>query len=149
MPVLLFITLLVSLIIGILKLVNSASIQNTLAISLVWIVYNMIPQYLLIHYTWVGRGATLQFVCRIAFIATTVLGIAAMVLIWLFYPINYDYATGLVYSHRCAPFPVLHPPSMLGWGTVFLQHACVTLGTSAKLLLVFRAQANARHAAWF
>ena len=60
MPCVVFILLTASFITGILKLVSAASVSNTLMISLVWVVYNMIPQYLLIHYTWVGRGGTLQ-----------------------------------------------------------------------------------------
>ena len=34
--------------------------------SLLWIVYNMIPPYLLIHYTFIGRGSTLNFVSKCA-----------------------------------------------------------------------------------
>lgn len=59
-PCTVFSLLLAALVTGVLKLINSASISNTLMISLVWVVYNMIPQYLLIHYTWVGRGGSLR-----------------------------------------------------------------------------------------
>ena len=55
-----FSLLLAAFVTGILKLIAAASISNTLMISLVWVVYNMIPQYLLIHYTWVGRGGSLR-----------------------------------------------------------------------------------------
>lgn len=34
--------------------------------SLLWIVYNMIPPYLLIHYTFIGRGSTLNFMSKCA-----------------------------------------------------------------------------------
>ena len=60
MPCVVFVLLTASFITGIKKLVDSGSVSNTLMISIVWVVYNMIPQYLLIHYTWVGRGSTLQ-----------------------------------------------------------------------------------------
>ena len=60
MPCVVFILLTASFITGVKKLVDAGSVSNTLMISIVWVVYNMIPQYLLIHYTWVGRGTTLQ-----------------------------------------------------------------------------------------
>ena len=59
-PCVVFSLLLAAFVTGILKLIAAASISNTLMISLVWVVYNMIPQYLLIHYTWVGRGGSLR-----------------------------------------------------------------------------------------
>ena len=61
-PCVVFSLLFAALITGILKLIAAASISNTLMISLVWVVYNMIPQYLLIHYTWVGRGGSLRVI---------------------------------------------------------------------------------------
>lgn len=60
MPVLVFVALLASLIQGLIKLVQSANPQNTLLISLVWVVYNMIPPFLLLWYNFVGQGATLR-----------------------------------------------------------------------------------------
>ena len=60
MPCVVFILLTASFITGVKKLVDAGSVSNTLMISIVWVVYNMIPQYLLIHYTWIGRGTTLQ-----------------------------------------------------------------------------------------
>ncbi len=60
MPCVVFVLLTASFITGVKKLVDAGSVSNTLMISIVWVVYNMIPQYLLIHYTWVGRGTTLQ-----------------------------------------------------------------------------------------
>ena len=43
---------------------RSANLGTTLIVSLLWIVYNMVPPYLLIHYTFIGRGTTLKFVSR-------------------------------------------------------------------------------------
>lgn len=60
MPCLVFICLLASFIQGLIKLISSENPQNTLMISLVWVVYNMIPPFLLLWYTWVGQGTTLR-----------------------------------------------------------------------------------------
>jgi len=64
--VLSFILLVVSLGVGVHKLVNGPTVITTLAISVVWIVYALIPPFLLIWYTFIGRGGTLKFWCRCA-----------------------------------------------------------------------------------
>jgi cellulose synthase/poly-beta-1,6-N-acetylglucosamine synthase-like glycosyltransferase len=99
MPTLVFVALLASLIEGLIKLVNSANPQNTLLISLVWVVYNMIPPFLLLWYKWIGHGGTLRWVCKVAMIVSTLLGFGALVLIWCFYPSAYDYGRALGDSH--------------------------------------------------
>ena len=43
---------------------SSANLGTTLIVSLLWIVYNMVPPYLLIHYTFIGRGTTLKLMAR-------------------------------------------------------------------------------------
>ncbi|DBA93998.1 hypothetical protein WJX77_002685 [Trebouxia sp. C0004] len=93
MPLLCFILSAVSLGVGIQKLVNGASVVTTLTISVVWIIYSMIPPYLLIHYTWIGRGTTLQFMCRVAFVLSFVTSICAMLLLWAVYPKDYDFGS--------------------------------------------------------
>ena len=45
---------------------SGANKETTLIVSLLWIVYNMIPPYLLIHYTFIGRGSTLNFMSKCA-----------------------------------------------------------------------------------
>ncbi len=45
-------------------LCSGANKETTLIVSLLWIVYNMIPPYLLIHYTFIGRGSTLNFMSK-------------------------------------------------------------------------------------
>lgn len=64
MPFLSLIIMCVSLGFGIAKLASGPSIITTLAISVVWIVYGIIPAYLLAHYALIGRGTTLQFMSR-------------------------------------------------------------------------------------
>ena len=73
--------------------VDGAQVITTLTISVVWIVYSMIPPYLLIHYTWVGRGTTLQFMCRVAFVLSFATSICAMLLLWAVYPKDYDFGS--------------------------------------------------------
>ena len=46
--------------------VRGPSVITTLAISVVWIVYSMIPPILLLWYTFIGRGTTLKLLCRCA-----------------------------------------------------------------------------------
>ena len=43
---------------------SGANKETTLIVSLLWIIYNMIPPYLLIHYTFIGRGSTLNFMSK-------------------------------------------------------------------------------------
>lgn len=62
--VLSFILLVVSLGVGVHKLINGPTVITTLAISVVWIVYALIPPFLLIWYTFIGRGGTLKVWCR-------------------------------------------------------------------------------------
>ncbi len=73
--------------------VDGATVVTTLTISVVWIIYSMIPPYLLIHYTWIGRGTTLQFMCRVAFVLSFVTSICAMLLLWAVYPKDYDFGS--------------------------------------------------------
>lgn len=61
-------------------------IITTLTLSLVWIVYSIIPQYLLLHYTWVGRGTTLRYACQIGFWVSSLCAFCAILLLWLVYP---------------------------------------------------------------
>ena len=51
-----------------------------------WIVYSIIPQYLLLHYTWIGRGTTLRMACKIGFYISSLAAVAAIILLWLVYP---------------------------------------------------------------
>jgi hypothetical protein len=61
-----FLALIVSLGIGIHKLLSGPTIINTLAISVVWIIYAAIPIWLLIWFAFLGRGTTLHLWCRCA-----------------------------------------------------------------------------------
>ena len=65
---------------------DGSGVITTLTLSLVWIVYSIIPQYLLLHYTWVGRGTTLRYACQIGFILSTLCALFAIGLLWMVYP---------------------------------------------------------------
>ena len=61
-----FAALCVSLGIGLHKLLAGPTVITTLAISVVWIIYAMIPIWLLMWYTFLGRGTSLHMWCRCA-----------------------------------------------------------------------------------
>ncbi|KAK9804363.1 hypothetical protein WJX72_009368 [[Myrmecia] bisecta] len=91
MPITCLLALTVSLGIGLQKLINGPAVITTLAISVVWIIYAMIPPYLVIHYTWIGRGGSLQLMCRFTFVLSYLAGILALLLLWAVYPRQYDF----------------------------------------------------------
>ena len=64
MPMLSLLLLAISLGFGLANLVNGPTVITTLAISVVWIIYGMIPPILLAYYAVIGRGSTLAFVCK-------------------------------------------------------------------------------------
>ena len=67
----------------------------------------MIPPYLLIHYTWIGRGTTLQFMCRVAFVLSFVTSICAMLLLWAVYPRDYDFGSATKVRHGCVHVTII------------------------------------------
>lgn len=66
LPVTAFIFAAVSFGIGLQKLISGPTVITTLSISVAWIVYGMVPPFLLLHYTFIGRGASLAFWSRCA-----------------------------------------------------------------------------------
>lgn len=64
MPFASAVLMIVTLGFGIQKLATGPTVITTLAISVVWIVYGLIPPYLLFHYAMIGRGSTLKFMSR-------------------------------------------------------------------------------------
>lgn len=55
-----FILLLATLCVGLQKLLSGPTVITTLSISVVWIIYAMVPPFLLLWYTIIGRGSTLR-----------------------------------------------------------------------------------------
>ena len=56
MPFICWVLLMASLIKGLIKMVTATTVQNTLLISLVWVVWNLIPPTLLLWYWKFGQG---------------------------------------------------------------------------------------------
>lgn len=53
---------------GVYKVINGPSVVTTLTISLVWILYGMIPNILLMYYVWIGHGHSLQITCKVMYL---------------------------------------------------------------------------------
>jgi hypothetical protein len=81
---------------GIKKLAHGPTVITTLSISIVWIVYSMIPPTLLLIYATGMRGRVLAGACKVAFVMTYLSSLLALMLLWAVYPAEYDYgaATG-------------------------------------------------------
>ncbi|KAK9904260.1 hypothetical protein WJX75_007984 [Coccomyxa subellipsoidea] len=125
MPTLCFLGLLASLGFGMFKVFTGPTVVTTLSISLVWIIYSAIPPYLLLHYNFIGRGATLRWACTLCFLISSLCGIAAITLLWLVYPTQYDYSgiMGMTYrfydAERVGALPANYT---IPWrGPAFLQ----------------------------
>ena len=69
----------------------SPTVVTTLSISIVWIVYSMIPPTLLLIYATGMRGRVLALACKVAFLLTYLVSIFALMLLWAVYPSEYDY----------------------------------------------------------
>lgn len=78
-----------------------------------------------------GPLSVTQAVCRVAFMMTSLLGVAAMVLIWLFYPKVYSYQSALSDSHyfyRTQRVGVLPDTSVPWRGNSLLQEYAIPFG---------------------
>lgn len=95
LPLGILIALIVSFGIGLSRAIAGATVKTTLLVSLVWMLFNMIPFYLLLHYTFIGRGSTLKLMSKILMLASFVLGIMALGFIWWLYPKELDYTGAL------------------------------------------------------
>lgn len=91
MPTASFVSLASALGFGLYKAATGPAVVSTLSISIIWIMYNAIPPYLLLHYNFIGKGQTLRLACTICHLMTTGLSLGALVLLWLVYPPEYNY----------------------------------------------------------
>jgi hypothetical protein len=80
-------------IIGIVTL--DAQINAAKGISLCWIVFNSVPHALLLLNAYWGPGVIMSIVCKGAMLLTNVAGVLAIVLMWLLYPREVDWAPAL------------------------------------------------------
>jgi len=90
-----FIFSLVTLIVGLVHFFKGGVLNTPLAISLIFMIYNLLPQYLLLQYASFRPRMFFNTVCRVAMILSTFLGIFGLVLIWILYPKSYDYKSAL------------------------------------------------------
>ncbi|CAL5228455.1 g11593 [Coccomyxa viridis] len=86
-----FILLLATLCVGLQKLLSGPTVITTLSISVVWIIYAMVPPFLLLWYTIVGRGSTLRLWSMVTMLATYASAVLALLLLWNVYPKDFDY----------------------------------------------------------
>ena len=64
----------------------------TTGVSVMWALYNCIGPYLLLHYTWVGRGRGLRRASRYGMMLSGLILAAAVYVVWLVAPADYDFA---------------------------------------------------------
>ena len=92
------IAMLVSLILGLVHFFKGGVYDTPLAISLIWLAYNLIPQYLLLQYAAYNGRRFFNVVCKITMLLSTACAITGIVLIWVLYPTSYDYSSTLTYA---------------------------------------------------
>ena len=90
-----FIFSLISLIFGMVHYFKGGVLDTPLAISLIFMVYNLIPQYLLLQYAAYSSRGFFNAVCKLMMLLSTVLMIVGVVLVWILYPKSYDYTGAL------------------------------------------------------
>lgn len=90
-----FIFSIVSLIFGLITYIRGEVTDTPLAISIIFIAYNMIPLYLLIQYACYRSPLVFNLICRIMMFLSTFLSLLGVVLVWLLYPRAYDYSAAL------------------------------------------------------
>jgi cellulose synthase/poly-beta-1,6-N-acetylglucosamine synthase-like glycosyltransferase len=93
-----FIFSLVSLIFGLITYIRGDVTDTPLAISIIFIAYNMIPLYLLLQYAVYRQPMVYNLVCRLMMYTSTVLSLLGVVLVWLLYPRAYNYGDALTNS---------------------------------------------------
>lgn len=98
MSTLWFVFSLITLIFGLLHFFKGGVLDTPLAISLIFMVYNLIPQYLLLQYAAFRPRLFYNFICKLAMLLSTVMMILGVVLVWVLYPKSYDYKAALGHS---------------------------------------------------
>ena len=61
-------------------------------VSILWALYNCIGPYLLMHYTWLGRGQSLRSAATAGMLAAAAVLVAATAVVWFLTPAQYNYA---------------------------------------------------------
>jgi hypothetical protein len=111
MATLWFLFSIVSLIFGLITYIKGEVTDTPLAISIIFIAYNMIPLYLLIQYACFRGPLVYNLICKIMMFVSTFLSLLGVVLVWLLYPRAYNYSDALgnslffLDSQRLGPLP--------------------------------------------
>ena len=95
MATLWFLFSIVSLIFGLITYIRGEVTDTPLAISIIFIAYNMIPLYLLIQYACYRGPMIFNLICKLMMFLSTFLSILGVVLVWLLYPRAYNYSEAL------------------------------------------------------
>lgn len=95
MATLWFLFSIVSLIFGLITYVRGEVTDTPLAISIIFIAYNMIPLYLLIQYACFRGPLVYNLICKTMMFLSTFLSLLGVVLVWILYPRAYDYSDAL------------------------------------------------------
>jgi len=90
-----FIFSLVTLIFGLVHFFKGGVLDTPLAISLIFMIYNLIPQYLLLQYASFRPRMFFNAMCKLAMLLSTALVILGVVLVWVLYPKSYNYKSAL------------------------------------------------------
>ena len=98
MSTLWFLFSLVAFIFGLVHLIKANVVESPLIISLIFLLYSMIPQYLLLQYAAFRPRTFYNVICKFAMLLSSILMIAGMVLVWVLYPKNYDFKAALGHS---------------------------------------------------
>ena len=70
-------------------------------VSILWALYNCIGPYLLMHYTWLGRGHSLRRAATAGMLAAAAVLAAATAVVWFLTPAQYNYAE-VRFSRLCS-----------------------------------------------
>jgi len=95
MATLWFLFSIVSLVFGLITYIQGGVTDTPLAISIIFICYNLIPLYLLIQYAVYRQAPIYNLICRVMMFLSTFLSLLGVVLVWLLYPRAYDYGAAL------------------------------------------------------
>lgn len=90
-----FIFSITTLIFGLVHFFKGQNWDTPLAISLIFMVYNLIPQYLLLQYAVFRPRMFFNAVCRLSMLISTAMAILGLALIWALYPRTYDLHSAL------------------------------------------------------
>ena len=118
MSTLWFVFSLITLIFGLVHFFKGGVLDTPLAISLIFMVYNLIPQYLLLQYAMYRPRMFYNFICKLAMFLSTAMMILGVVLVWVLYPKSYDYKSALgnsLYFYDTQRVGTLPPDFRVSW----------------------------------